>query len=327
MRLLLCDYKNVMEEDYTLTIRAIRQVLPEAEVIICPFTDKEALYRALVGVEGMITAFLPLDEEFFAHAADLKCVSVNAAGYGNVNLAAARAHDVKICHIAEYCTQEVAEHTFALILALNRNLKYYGRRIEKQKEWRYASIAGGRTLSSQTLAIFGFGKIGRRVAQFAKGFGMEVLAVDPFLPPEIAQEAGAKLVTAGEAFARADIITNHMNLTEENYHFFGEETFRKMEKKPLFVNVGRGACVDEAALIKALDEGLIRGAGLDVLEAEEPDLANSPLLGRENVVLTPHSAFYSKESMDRLQIISGENLAYALTGQDEKVKGFVPGKL
>lgn len=323
MKIVICDYPNALEEDYSLTIRSIQNICKGAEVIVHAYSDDDDLYRALEGAEGLITAFLPLDEDFFAHAKDVKVVSISAAGYGNVDLAAAKAHGVTVCHIAEYCTQEVAEHAFGLIGALNRNLKYYDREIEHKKEWRYATISGGRALSSQTLAIFGFGKIGRRVAKLAQGYDMEILAVDPFLTKEAAAEAGATLVSAEEAIRRADVITNHMNLTPENYHFFDEEKFMKMERKPLFINVGRGACVEEAALVKALDKGWIRGAGLDVLEAEKPELENNPLLGRDNVILTPHSAFYSDESMNRLQSISAENLAYALTGAYEKVMKFV----
>ena len=157
---------------------------------------------------------------------------------------------------------------------------------------------------------------------------MQILAVDPFLTGDAAKEAGVVSVSAEEAIREADIITNHMNLTEENYHFFDEEKFRKMERKPIFINVGRGACVDEAALVKALDEGLIRGAGLDVLEAEKPELNGNPLLGRPNVILTPHSAFYLDDSMNRLQSISADNLVYALKGDYEKVMKFVaePGR-
>ncbi len=319
MKILICDYANVCETDYTLTIQSIRAVLRDAEVIVHHYAGKEDLYRQAADADGMITAFLPLDEAFFAQAKRLKCVSVNAVGYGNIDLAAAQNAGVGICHIAEYCTQEVAEHTFALMNALNRNLKYYTRQVEQLLHWEYHSIPGGSTLSGQTLAIFGFGRIGRRVAALAQAYGMRVLAVDPYVSASDAQNSGAALVTSQEAFARADVITNHMNLTRENYHFFDDRAFGQLKRGPLFINVARGACVDEAALIRALDDGKIRGAGLDVLEAEEPVLAGHPLLNRDNVLITPHSAFYSRQSMERLQTISGSNLAYYLNHEPEKV--------
>lgn len=323
MRILICDYANVMEKDYTLTINAMKEILPDAEIIIQSYQNKENLYEVLGNVDGMITAFLPLDSEFFGHVRKLKCISVNATGYGNIDLEAAKRSKVGICHIEEYCTEEVAEHTMALICALNRNLKYYTRKVEQDHQWKYHSINGGRPLSCQKLVIFGLGKIGKRVAKIAQGFGMEVLAVDPYLKMEDAQFLNVRLVTAEEAFREADIISNHMNLTPDNYHFFDIKSFEKMKKNPLFINVGRGSCVDEKALAIALDNGAIRGAGLDVLEAEEPILDSNPLLGRDNVVITPHSAFYSEESMDKLQIISGENLAYYLSGNLENIHKIV----
>ena len=111
-----------------------------------------------------------------------------------------------------------------------------------------------------------------------------------------------------------------MNLTAENYHFFNEETFKLMKNRPIFINVGRGGSVDENALEKALNSGIIRAAGLDVLEAEEPNLDLCGLLGRKNVLITPHSAFYSSESIEKLQTISGANMGYCLCGKYEKIE-------
>ena len=157
---------------------------------------------------------------------------------------------------------------------------------------------------------------------------MEVLAVDPYVAknPQCVEEAAKykiSVVTAQEALDRADIITNHMNLTEENYHFFNEEAFSKMKKHPIFINVGRGGSVDEKALVHALDTKQIRAAGLDVLEDENPDLENCSLTGRENVIITPHSAFYSSESIEKLQIISGANMGYYLAGKYNNISEIV----
>ena len=115
-----------------------------------------------------------------AQVPELACISVSGVGYSNIDVAAAKRHHVAVCHIREYCTEEVAEHTFALIGALNRHLKYYTKRVEKEHEWKYQTIGGEKNLSGQTLAIFGLGKIGKRVAALAGAYGMKVLAVDPY---------------------------------------------------------------------------------------------------------------------------------------------------
>lgn len=323
MRILISDFQNVMESDYQLTTDAIAEILPEAQVRVLPFANSDAYDAELAQADGLITAFLPMNATFFRRAKRLRCVSISAVGYDSVDLQVAKQHGVSVCHITEYCTEEVAEHTMALLLALNRNLKYYTRQIEHEFLWAYRTIAGGRPLGRQTLAIFGFGKIGRKVSMLALSFGMQVLTVDPHLTEEDAARCNVRAVTAQEAFAQADVISNHMNLTADNVNFFDSAAFAQMQRAPLFLNVGRGGCVDDAALVDALDSGRIRGAGLDVLAEEEPNLAGHPLIGRDNVLITPHSAFYSQDSLEKLQTISGSNLAYCLNNAPEKAQKVV----
>lgn len=326
-KIVICDYSNVMEESYDRTIQALKDSmgtdLDNYEVVIEEYKSDKQLIELLQGAEGLITAFLEIGEDILSKTSELKCISISAVGYGNIDCDVANRYGVKVCHIEEYCTQEVAEHTFSLIGALNRNLMFYRNSIEKNHKWVYHEIAGGRTLSNKTLAIWGYGRIGKRVAEIARGFRMTVLAVDPYANPESAKKEGVEIVSADEALRRADVISNHMNLTRDNKYYFCENTFSKMERKPIFVNVGRGACVKEADLVAALDNGLISAAGLDVLEAEEPDLSQCKLLGRDNVIITPHSAFYSDDSIEALQKISGENMGFYLCEKIDKVFSIV----
>ena len=328
-KVLICDYSNSLEDNYELTIKSLEATYGQkTEVIVKEYVNDEELIKELRGeaedsdgvpADGIITGFLEIGEKIMSAAPALSCISVSGAGYSNIDTEAAARHHITVCHIQEYCTEEVAEHTFALIGALNRNLKYYTGQIENEYNWEYHTISGGRNLSSQTLAVFGFGRIGKRVASIAKAYGMRVVVVDPFADPAAASEMGVEIVSEDEALACADIISNHMNLTEKNHHFFNAEAFGKMKNTPIFINVARGGSVDEQALAEALDRGLIRAAGLDVLEAEEPDLKSCPLLGRKNVILTPHSAFYSGESIEKLQKISGANMGYFLAGKTDQI--------
>ncbi len=320
MKIVISDYENVLQKDLSAAVQTIQRILPESKIAIHAFQEKEDFYQCMADAEGLITAFLPVDAELFLHAPKLRCVSINAAGYNSVDLEAAKKSGIAVCHVGEYCTEEVAEHTIALLCALNRNLKNYGYQLEKEENWQYAALPGGKNLSSQTIAIFGFGKIGKRVAELARALGMEILVVSSHSDNDTAEKYHVKKVTEEEAFERADVISNHMSLTAENYHFFNKEAFSKMKRKPLFLNLGRGGSVDEAALVSALEEGILRGAGLDVLESESPDVKSCPLFHRENVIITPHSAFYSEESLRKLQIISAENVAYVLKGEHKKVQ-------
>ncbi len=317
-KVLIADYESALEADYSMTISAIKKELEdEIETTVYAYHNKEDFIEELKKYDGLITGFLEIDEEIVEACPNLKCISVSGVGYSNIHMESAKRHNVTVCHIKEYCTKEVAEHTLALIFALNRNLKYYSNSIDNKKEWKYYSIEGNLNLNQQTLAVFGYGKIGKCVARLADAIGMKVIVVSRHACSEF------EMVDAEEAFARADVISNHMSLTPENFHFFNEANFSKMKRKPIFINVGRGKSVDENALISALDNGYIRGAGLDVLEAEEPNLNECRLLGRDNVIVTPHSAFYSKESIDKLQIISGENMGSFLAGKYDKISEVV----
>ena len=319
-KIVIADYESALEADYSVTIESIGEAMEEpVDIKVYPYKNREDFIEVMQDADGLITGFIEIDDEILDSCPKLKCISVSGVGYSNINLDSARKHNVAVCHIQEYCTQEVAEHAVALMCALNRNLKYYDRQINEKKEWKYFSIEGNLNLSSQTLAIFGFGKIGKRVAKIASALGMKILVVDPYAE----KIDGVEFVSANEAFSRADVITNHMNLTEDNRYYFNEDAFAKMERNPIFINVGRGGSVDEAALINALDKGFVRGAGIDVLEAEEPDLAGCGLLGRKNVIVTPHSAFYSRESIEKLQKISGANLGNYLSGRKEEISELV----
>ena len=282
MRVLISDYREQMEEDYSPAIAVIREILPDAEVIVESY-GTEKFYQELQKAEGWITAFVPVDRELL----------------------------------------QQAEHAIAMMLALNHNLSRYAAVIRKEKKWDYKAAPPQRTLDHKTLTVFGLGRIGRETAKLAQGLGMQVMAVDPFVSEKTMAELHIKKAEKEEALRRADVIINHMALTKENYHYFNEEAFRKMEQHPFFLNVGRGGCVQEAALEKALEHGWIAGAGLDVLEEENVDLEKCRLLERENVILTPHSAFYSADSILRLHTISGKNLAWYLCGQYDKISGLI----
>lgn len=311
MQVLISDYKEQMEPDYSLTMEAVREQIPDIEVCVEAYGTPD-FYKALENADGLITAFIPVDEELLGKAPRLKCVSQNAAGYSNVDVEALQRRGISLYYIREYCTREVAEHAISMLLALNHQLIGYRCRMEDKGEWQYQSIPAGRTLNHQTLAIFGLGRIGRMTASLALALGMKVLAVDPYVSPLALADSGIRLVSGKEALAKADAVINHMALTKENYHYFDAKTFAQMKKTPVFINVGRGGCVDEQALADALDTGLIRAAGLDVLESENPDMQHCPFLHRDNVIMTPHSAFYSQDSIKALHRISGQNMAEGL---------------
>lgn len=319
MKIVITDYPKVLNRDLQYEKNRIAAALEDAEIIIVPYENHSEWLRQVQDADALLTAFLPLDAAVMDGMPNLKCIALNASGYDNVDVAEATKRGIAVLPIAEYCTQEVAEHTIALLLALARGLKHYEHDIEEEHRWEYASLKGLHRLSGQKLGIAGFGKIGKRVGKIADALGMEILVYSPTGKTVNTENYPVKFVSRETLFAESDFITNHMAVSAHTAPFFDEKAFRSMRRQPFFLNVGRGAAVEEEALVRALDMGWIKGAGLDVLASEKPDPASNPLVGRENVILTPHSAFYSAESLQALQDISCDNVVYFLKGEYEKV--------
>ncbi len=324
MKIVITDYKDVLERDLEYEKDILLKGLKDVEIVVYEYNGDQNEFLAVIkDADAILTAFLDINKNVISACKNLKCISINAVGYDCVDLNEATKRNIAVCPIGEYCTQEVAEHTMSLILALNRGIKHYINDIDEKKIWRYQSINNLQRIEGQTLAILGFGKIGKAVAKRAIAFGMKVIAVDPYVMESDAEALNVKLVDAEYVWENADIISNHMNQNSTNTNFFTINEFRKMKRAPIFINAGRGSSVNEGDLLIALEEGLIRGAGLDVLSEENPDLQGNKLLGRENVIITPHAAFYSETSMKELQRISCENIVYYLNGQKEKVSRIV----
>ncbi|MGM0216168.1 C-terminal binding protein [Enterococcus sp. AZ109] len=309
MKVLISDYPNVLaSRDLSIEVDALKAYNKNLEVEIYPYQNKREFLEKVSHMNGLITAFLKLDRSFFQNDLQLTCVAVNATGYDTIDLAAAKKKNIQVVPLVNYCTEDVADHTIALLLSLNRKLKAYIQLIDHQKIWRYKEVGTMHRLSEQTLAIVGCGKIGQAVAKRAQAFGLSIIGYDPYKSTEELAKLQIKKVSFSEIQEQADVVCNHVATTSENQYLFDRPFFQRLKKQPLFLNLGRGANVDHAALLEALDQGWVRGAGLDVLASENPDLEKEPLVNRENVIITPHASFYSEESMRTLQLQSVENL-------------------
>lgn len=322
MKILISDYHDSMMPYHDIEIDTLKAGLGEdVEIEVYDYTDdaREEFYEHLATADAFLTAFVQVDKEAMEHALNLKVISINATGFDNVDMEEATQRGIGVCPIGEYCTWDVSEMAIAYMCALNKNFKFYISDVEQNHKWDYAGAPSVPRLQDQTLGIVGFGKIGKCTAGKAKGLVKRVIANDPFIDQGLFVEHGVEQVEVDELLAEADIIVNHMNLNETNYDYFNEEKFSKMKKKPIVINLGRGLCVDEPSLIKALDDGTIRAFGADVLRDEDPDLANHPLVGRDNVIITPHSAFYSTTSLEDMMRISAQNIVHFLKGEKDQI--------
>lgn len=322
MKVLICDYPEPMNRDLDIERGHLRDGLGQ-DVDIGIYVhqgDRQALLAALQGVDAVLTAYLEFPREVLQACDRLRFISIEATGYNFVDAGAAQELGIGVAVIGEYCTQEVADHTLALALCATRSLKAYDVDICQRHRYDFNCCPPPIRLQGAVFGIVGLGKIGRAVARRAQGFGMEVLAYDPYCPADLASENDVRSTTLEELYARSDILSLHTLLTPQTRGMLNRDAFAKMRRQPVIVNVSRGDLIVEEDLVHALDHGLVRAAALDVLCQESHEaMIGHPLAGRDNVVLTPHVAFYSAQSMADCARISSWNISHFLRGEPEKV--------
>lgn len=257
----------------------------------------------------------------FEAAGDLRMVAVWQTGYDHIDLDAATRDSITVSNVPGYAFDAVAEFVFAQTLNLLRRLHEADRSLREGKfEWRdyICGAYRGNQLLGKTIGVIGTGNIGRRVVEIARGFKMEVLAYTAHPDPEKEKKLGMKFTDLDTLLRRSDIVTLHVPLTPSTEKMIGAEELLKMKPTSILINTARGEVVDEAALLSALRSGHIAAAGLDVFE-DEPLPANSPLLGLSNVLLTPHIAFLSEESLDECTSVTVDNIRQFLKGSPQNV--------
>lgn len=282
------------------------------EVVEAPSADEATLVRLASGVAGMLVCYAKITDAVLAAAAPTcKVVARYGIGYDNIPVATASRLGMVVTNVPDYCLDEVADHTMALLLAMARRVPQMDRDV-RNGTWKVPS-SGIHRLAGRRLALIGVGRIGRRVAARAQAFGLEVVAYDPFLQnwdlPGV-----TRVDSVEEAVADADLISLHAPLTAENHHLIGPRTIAWMRRAPVIVNTSRGGLVDLQALTEALDEGRLSGVALDVTEPE-PLPTDHPLRSHPLALVTPHASFYSAEAQDDLQRRAAEEIARGLSGQ------------
>lgn len=247
---------------------------------------------------------LIVNEALFKMAAGLKVIAKQGAGLDTVDIEAATRHGALVFHTPGVNNHAVADHTFAIILALARKIVYCDTSL-REKRWEHTKILG-LEIWKKTLGLIGLGAIGRCVALRAAGFQMKVAAYDPYWPTEFAAEHNIDRMEINDLLRISDIVSIHAPLTAENRGLINAKTLALMKPNALLINAARGGIVNESDLCQALRNGVIAGAGLDVFEKEPP--TDSPLLALDNVVLTPHTAAFTHEAMNQMNVVIVQEL-------------------
>ena len=257
--------------------------------------DKETLKKECADADAVMLSFIEMDEELINSLQKCKVIVRCGMGFNNVDIPAATKRGIMVANVQKYCLDEVSDHAVALMLTLLRKTAYLSRLL-REGIWDPAKARPIPRLKDLTLCLYGLGGISSRFATKAKAFGMHVAAYDPFLPAEYFEQMGVeRIAEEDELFRRADVLSVHLPLNKSTAKIINAEKLALMKPTALFLNLARGGLVDEEALIKALQDGKLGGAGLDVLADEFPSMDN-PLFQMDNVIVSPHIAYYSEGS-------------------------------
>ena len=298
---------------YELEMEALQGL--DAEIVEVSAGSEDAFVTAARDADALYAKGMPITKRIIDGLERCRIIALGTVGVDSVDVKAATARGIAVTNVPDTFIEEVADHAMTLLLGTFRRLVEQDRMV-REGRWREGrpQLLKIPRLMGQTLGFIAFGHVARAVARRARPFGLRMLAYDPFVEELIMSEYDVLPATLSEVLQQSDFVSMHAPATPETQNMLNETRFRQMKKTAIFINTGRGRTVDESALIKALREGWIAGAGLDVLETEPPSPTNS-LLKMENVILTAHVASASARFDPARKRRVGQELALALSGR------------
>lgn len=272
--------------------------------------NKDDLKNQIIDADGLLFCFESIDESILRSSKKLKIAQRYGIGVDNIDIKVATELGIVVANIPDYCIDEVSDHAISMILSLNRLLQ---RDSDLVKQGKWNEVKKDKRvyrLSNSTLGLLGFGRIGKRISEKAMSFGMNVIAYDPFLKQNNVD--GVKLLDLDQVLSNSDFISLHLPLNDQTNHIIDDKQFKLMKQDSILINVSRGGLINEDSLIKYLSSGKLRGVGLDVIETTIEK--SNKLFSFDNVIITPHTAFFSQESSEELQLRSSQQLYEVLNG-------------
>ncbi len=280
---------HTLNEDISLEENLVKEA--GGELIVNRGTGEDSMIAAGKDADALTTTYAEVGEKVLSACKNAKGIVRSGIGFNNIDIKAASKLGIYVANVPDYCWDEVSDHAIALAQALVRGIGRFDKRI-RSGEWSVQKAPTMLAAKGRTFALMGFGNIPKHVAKKVQAFGYNVIAYDPFVSQEAADEYNVRMVDLETMFKEADVLSIHAPLMDATFHVVNEEHLKMMKKTAFVVNTSRGPLVDEKALYKALSEGWIAGAGLDVMEQEPPEKDN-PLLTLENILITPHAAYSS----------------------------------
>ena len=317
--------KKVVIADYDFgDTETERQIIESTgfQLVALQAKSEEELIGHVRDCHAVISQYARIGRNVIDSMQRCQVIARYGVGVDIIDVEAATARHIQVTNVQDYCTDEVADHASALLLCLARKLIDYNVATHRG-EWKWQSGRPIFRIRGKTMGIVSFGRIGRAIAERGKAFGLHVIAHDPFVESSVFQAAGVESVGRDEIFRRSDFLMMQVPMTPDTRHFAGEPELRSMPRNAIVINTGRAQTVDNAALLKVLQEGHLAGAGLDDIE-EEPAKRRSwsprenSLFGLSNVIITPHTAYYSEESIQLARKTAAEEVVRVLQGQQPR---------
>lgn len=290
---------------------ALKRVDAELRMAKSPSTDD--ILAVARDADAVLVTYAKLPGELLRQLTRCKAIGRFGLGVDNIDVKAAAELGITVTYVPDYCMHEVSDHAMALLLALARKIPLSNMLVQAGR-WDMPAVVPIHRLAGRVLGLVGFGNIPRALAPKAKAFGLRVVAHDPYVSPAALAAAEVEGVSFERLLEISDFVSIHAPLLPATRGLFNAEVFRKMKKGAVVINTARGPLLDEDALVAALDSGQLGGAALDVV-AVEPLPKDSRLIGRDNLILTPHTAFYSVEALEELQTKCAADVARVLSGE------------
>jgi D-3-phosphoglycerate dehydrogenase len=275
--------------------------------------NAEDIVAVAKDADAVLVTYAKLTRDVLMQLTRCRAIGRFGLGVDNIDLPTAKEKGIAVNYVPDYCIREVSDHAMALLLALIRKIPLSNKLVQSGR-WEMPAVVPIRRIEGTVLGLIGFGHIPRLVAPKAQAFGMKVISYDPFAKPEAFKAAAVESVDLDTLLKTSDYVSVHAPLLQATRGMLNAAAFGKMKRGAYVVNTARGPLIDEPALVAALDSGQVGGAGLDVVAAE-PLAKDSPLLGRDNVIISPHTAFYSIEALNELQTKCATDVARVLSGE------------
>lgn len=309
------EFENLKYEEAVFTESGLNIEFVKAQ---CK-TEDEVIAQAK-HADALLNQYAPISRRVIESLGNARVISRYGVGVNTIDLDAANEKGIIVANVPDYGMEEVSNHALALLLSWARKVSLLNNEVKKGN-WDFKACVPIHRFNNQTVGVLGFGRIPRRFIEKVKPLGFKLAAYDPFVSEEDMASAGVRKMELEEIIREADYLSVHVPLIKDTFHLLNADRFSQMKKNAVIINTARGPIIDEKALIEALEKAIIAGAALDVTE-EEPISIDSPLLHMDNVIITPHSAWYSEEAMVELrqkaaknivQVLKGEKTPYALT--------------